>query len=269
MCILFAIAGLLFLSLGSCVASPAVSTFASSSPEATSAQTPPKPPSAPKRIAVFALPYFSHANMLTEMALELRRRGHAVSVVFSAGFREAPDAKLHAAGADVLRYRVPYERYELTDPAFLQRLFVGYTRDEVHGASEFGVDAGDEDLRECRYLLADRELFARLRAARFDLVLLDGLCFYRCLALVPLLLGGLPFATSITIVEPWLLGAPALPSHFPTPFSELAAGTIRVDSFAMRRLLNIFEIYEKFYEEDFFYHLFFICFLLYTSYHFL
>jgi hypothetical protein len=60
---------------------------------------------------------------------------------------------------------------------------------------------------------------------RFDLAVVDGLCFYRCLTIVTLLLGDIPFVTSVTIVEPWLLGIPALPSAFPTPFSELASGT--------------------------------------------
>ncbi|ELT94368.1 hypothetical protein CAPTEDRAFT_102944 [Capitella teleta] len=68
--------------------------------------------------------------------------------------------------------------------------------------------------KECELFLKDDSLLKQAKEVNFDLAVVDGLFFARCLYLFPVKLG-IPYVTITTFQEFWMMKVPAMPSHVP------------------------------------------------------
>ena len=178
------------------------------------------------KVLLIAPPFFSVGDVFAELAVELRHRGHEVSFLYSTSLKRTPDEKLHAAGVEILRFDAPKQETTSLSVASWLSSFASIVNDEVLGANYMALIDSNFAISECRALLSDRELFVRLRAARFDFVLFENVGAFRCFVLVPQLLGDVKFAAADCFAEPWLMGASATPSAFPTPCTALSFCTL-------------------------------------------
>lgn len=95
----------------------------------------------------------------------------------------------------------------------------------------------------CRHLIISNEpLFERLSAAKFDLAVIDGVFFQKCLYLIPHRLG-LPVVTYADDIDPLVVRVPWLPSFVPayiTTFTEHMTFFERLKNTAMTIALSFF-----------------------------
>jgi hypothetical protein len=98
-------------------------------------------------------------------------------------------------------------------------------------------------MTSCRQVVVGNEpLFERLAAAKFNLTVIDGIFFQKCIYLIPHRLG-LPVVTYSDVIDPLLVRVPWLPSFVPvglTTFTDRMSFVERLKNTAMMLALSFF-----------------------------
>ena len=162
------------------------------------------------KILVIPAPGTGHVSEAVAIGRALTGRGHNVTMLLGEGFKfwkELPSS------ITLERYR--FEKGEEIDYA---KLYKNYT--DLYLCKNYSVKdmvafvipwmAYDSNT----LLLHNDPLFEKLKNVGFDLALVDGLFANKYFYLVPHRLG-VPWVTYVNIVEPFLNGAPDLPSFVP------------------------------------------------------
>jgi hypothetical protein len=145
----------------------------------------------------------SHFLELNGVGQPLLDRGHEVYVLFDS---ETTLPKSADKRYKVVNYKVQFHAKAWSSDAESQKKFIEATRD-------INVDDGflavlTKDI--CINMVSDKELFPKLEALKFDLVIVDNF-LAPCFFLVPYKLG-LPYVSVGSVLFSWYLRLPMLPS---------------------------------------------------------
>jgi glucuronosyltransferase len=173
---------------------------------------------------LMASPQFrSHVIVQRSVGESLTRGGHKVSIALASRY---PVDDLDSFGdVDIIHFRYPAdELYAVSDDMerFLADVVFERRSDPVAEPREMARLLH----RECDLMMSDATFLERVRAERFDLVVVDPFIMAPCTLVLPAVLG-LPFVTLTGFYFPWSVGLPALPSFFalpgPRPAPDLSA----------------------------------------------
>lgn len=170
------------------------------------------------RFLLVTFPIQSHASCMTSIGLGLSARKHDVHFFYAEG-NPLPSSLRATQDIKVELYKRP--SLDPESPAFdFNQIFDQMTRMILEGKAsirEVFDFVGTYTSRECRTILMQNDvLLDRLRDMRFDLVVLDGVFFAKCLNLIPHRLQ-VPWVSLTDTLEPALVRTPWLPSFVSNP----------------------------------------------------
>ena len=158
----------------------------------------------------------SHLNYFVPVGSALSEAGHEVYIILSEAY-PVPEG-LTDGGVKILPYKSPGGVCYVATKKF--GLDVITTTLKYPGdPNKLGEIVAPHMAQECENLLNDDDLFEVTKKVGFDIALVDGLFFSRCLYLLPAGLD-IPYATLTTFQEPWHVRNPALPSFVPFHYAH-------------------------------------------------
>ena len=153
----------------------------------------------------------SHLNYFVPVGSALTEAGHEVYIVLAAAY--PVPAGLKESGVKILTYESPGGVcYVATEKFGLD--VITTTLNHPGNPNKLGQIVAPHMAQECENLLTDDHLYEATKKVGFDIALVDGLFFSRCLYLLPARLN-ISYATLTTFQEPWHVRSPALPSFVP------------------------------------------------------
>lgn len=166
------------------------------------------------RILLIPTPFQSHLNYFVPFGKGLVESNHEVHIVLSSGSKGIAD--IEKKGIHTLLYHPNDGVCQLATDEFL-----GDVAKAMFNSPDVGTLAdivAPAVSKECDNFLLDDGVLQTAQKLKFDLAVVDGLFFARCLYLFPARLR-VPFVTLTTFQEVWPARIPAPPSHVPFHYS--------------------------------------------------
>ena len=169
------------------------------------------------RILLIPTPFQSHLNYFIPFGEGLVEGGHEAHIVLSSGSKNIDDIK--KKGLKVLLYHPADGICQLATDSFHRNVSDAMLANpDIHNLAAIVAPAV---AKECDNFLTDDSVLQEATALDFDLAIVDGLFFARCLYLFPRRLG-IPYITMTTFQEMWHAKIPAMPSHVPFHYSDFS-----------------------------------------------
>ena len=169
------------------------------------------------KILLLPTPFQSHLNYFIPLGEGLVEGGHKVHMILSSG--SGGIDKIKQKGIHTLLYRPPDGVCQLATDAFHKDVSDAMLANpDVQALAAVVAPAVS---RECDNFLGDDDVMKAASKLNFDLAIVDGLFFARCLYLFPVKLG-VPYVTLTTFQEVWPARIPALPSFVPFHYAEFS-----------------------------------------------
>ena len=181
------------------------------------------------RIILMPFPYRSHVGQLVAIGDGLFLHGHEVFMLLSTSYPELDKVK-GQGGIKVITYEakdtdiwgMPEDDAEEMWQLMLDITPIQDFRQNTEGFIQF-----------CTNPLSDDAMYKELKGLKLDLAVVDVFPNTRCLHILCYRLG-IPYISSTTTYEPWLMRVPALPSFVPFPLAQ----RFTEDMTFMERLFN-------------------------------
>ncbi|CAD5126077.1 DgyrCDS14243 [Dimorphilus gyrociliatus] len=179
------------------------------------------------KVVLLPTPFVSHMNYFEPLALELHQSGHETYLVLSDSFRARQ--RLTDKGLNILTYDSK-GTCEIDTDDFFKRVTIGMI-DNGGDPGVLGKLVAPAIESECSKFLLDIELLEKGKKIGFDLAVVDGLFFARCLYIWPKELN-IPYITLTTLQDFWRARVPAPPSFVPFHYSSFGERMTYLERFA-------------------------------------
>ncbi|ELT90253.1 hypothetical protein CAPTEDRAFT_100462 [Capitella teleta] len=166
------------------------------------------------KILLLPTPFTGHLNYFVPLGKALVEAGHEVHIILSTGSKGVDGIKKQ--GLNVMQYFAEDGICHLVTDSFYQNVSKGMIANPDPGVLA-GIVA-PAVAKECEFFLKDDSVLKQAKEVNFDLAVVDGLFFARCLYLFPVKLE-IPYVTLTTFQEFWMMKVPAMPSHVPFHYS--------------------------------------------------
>ncbi|ELT87965.1 hypothetical protein CAPTEDRAFT_224055 [Capitella teleta] len=162
------------------------------------------------KILLLPTPFTGHLNYFVPLGKALVDEGHEVHIILSTGSKGVD--LIQKQGIKVMQYLAEDGICHLVTDSFYKNVSLGML--ENPDPRLLAGIVAPAVAKECEFFLKDDSVLKQAKKVNFDLAVVDGLFFARCLYLFPVKLE-IPYVTLTTFQEFWMMKVPAMPSHVP------------------------------------------------------